>query len=202
MQHCSEKHVTSAAKKMYPTQEHVFIPPPPPISTTLSEKFLLYLSALEMDLVSRRRAVRRNREQWEDEQNQITTLASCEEQQRRWVKTWTGSLGRLPTTILSNWCDTPGETGGVDEGSGGGCQRTTARLRQANLRLQTSRIHISPHFTASAGWVFLVMRNLRRQGDLHRSIPRQTHCYWQTPAVSLKITFSKWFAQKCGRLLL
>ncbi len=30
---------------MYPTQEHVFIPPPPPISTTLSEKFLLFVGA-------------------------------------------------------------------------------------------------------------------------------------------------------------
>lgn len=43
--YCSEKHVASAAKKMYPTQEHVFIPPPPPISTTLSEKFLLFVGA-------------------------------------------------------------------------------------------------------------------------------------------------------------
>jgi len=116
MQNCSVKHVTSAAKKKRCIQHKntcsslLHLPSPPP-----SQRSFSYLSWLQMELESRRRAVRRNREQWEDEQNPISTLVSWEEQQRRWVKTWTGSLGRLPTTILSNLCDTPGETGGVDE---------------------------------------------------------------------------------------
>lgn len=152
---------------MYPTQEHVFIPPPPPISTTLSEKFLLFVVA--GDGVGEQEA-RRNRERWEDEQNQITKLASCEEQQRRWVKTWTGSSGRLPTTILSNWCDTPGETGGVDEG-GGGCKRTSARLRQTNLRLQITRIHFFLHilqpWLSESFFRYADLEKTRRSASLH-----------------------------------
>ncbi len=167
MQHCSEKHATSAAKRCIQHKNTCsslpHLPSPPP-----SRRSFSYLSGLEMKLESRRRAVRRNREQREDEQNQITKLASCVEQQRRWVQTWTGSLGRLPTTILSNWCDTPEKTEGVDEG-GEGCQRT--RVRQANLKLQITRIHFSPHFTALAEWVFFFryadLEKTRRSASLH-----------------------------------